>query len=238
MRYHFLLNIDGKMYVPCLFIMRCELSAVGWGEFEIESDVEITAGSRAVFSAKLETSVWREQLAGVVTKPVKLAARHWSVTVREYSLVLDTDVAISLVHPSFTDVMGEISRELGLKINVPKLPAYDEKLPHFVHTGSARRALRAAFDAWNLIDAVWYQIDGKIWVGRYADSERAMKMPVGIHHGIIQERSKSAHHMIKFWLIPSLRPGAKLKLDGQTFKVDAITTENSTSEIKWTLFKG
>lgn len=90
---------------------------------------------------------------------------------REYAAVLNNNFNIMLRHPTLQQVTDELSKQSGLKFEIPNQKYAQTAIPCFYADGSGYSILENIGRAFKINDYIWQQMaNGTIFVGSYNDS--------------------------------------------------------------------
>jgi len=146
---------------------------------------------------------------GYVEKVVPVGDRRAKVFCRELSAVLAKPLPLNLRHVSAREVVTEINRLTGLNFATPETDYSTTKVANFYNIGTGYAAMNEIGRVFNIVDYIWQQQAGIVYVGSWADSRWANKKDLLLPQGLFDKQSENKS--AKVLAMPALRPGVRLR---------------------------
>ncbi len=226
------LLINGRPIALASDYVRLELSEVGTGIFEVLEERQRL--ERALLELYVGVGDAQEYLVltGAVNGTRRLAPGRVRIDANELCTVLDLKLVLNLMHCTPRMVIAKIEETTGLRFLLPAGAAYlDERHVRFRSYGNCRLALATLAKAWELDDAVWFQLpDGRMYWGHWAAGPYT-KAPLPIGSELISERDNERRTLVLPY-IPALRPGMVVQSDFR-FRIEKLVFSGETTRVEW-----
>lgn len=204
-----------------------ETSNIGGAVFTIRADAMPTGV--VSFQAGYTTGRWYPVFLGRIKNGTARDAKSWILTCTEITATaLLLPCPVSLRDCSVADVCADISRTLGINIDVASESYTSQRIPRFASTTDALTAVEGINTAFNL-DLSWYQLpSGDLWIGHQSDSPQAKNQ-----HSIPDElfHKQKSNQIATLPALPGLRPG--MILNNKVLQV--VRLNETETHIQWTL---
>ncbi|HEX7928212.1 MAG TPA: hypothetical protein VF678_11515, partial [bacterium] len=162
------LQISGKPVPVEGVSVSLMLNDVGVGTFVVPGDAPVKKGGFAEFFISVAGGAHYLVFTGAVTE-VQLAQNRQQVKARELCAVLEYPTFFFLRRTTLREVIAKIEEESKLHFILPRGAGYlNDRKPAFESGGSCKNALAQLPKAFDVPDAVWYQMpDGTIYWGQW-----------------------------------------------------------------------
>jgi len=225
------LQISGRPVPVEAVSVNLMLNDVGFAQFTVPNSAPVTKGGFAEFFISVAGGAHYLVFTGAVTE-VQLAENRQQVRVRELCAVLEYPCFFFLRRTTLREVIAKIEQESRLHFILPSGAGYlNERKPVFESQGSCKNALAQLPKAFDVPDAVWYQMpDGTIYWGVWQNGPFT-KAAVPIESKLILENDNKS--LLRLPCIPALRPGMLVQSDFR-FRIDAVTFQGDTVQVQYT----
>lgn len=184
--------------------IRLDLYAPGRAVFQVQASAALSG--QVYFS--LGYSAEDNDLAffsGYVERSLTVDGAQQRLMCRELSSVLNSDLPISLRHPTMRQVLQAYAALTGLVFAVPDRSYADTRVPCFMAMGNGCHGMDTMGAVFHIDDYVWFQQgDGSIYVGSWQDTRWAANT---INIGDNWWSGVTADGGARLPAIPALRPG-------------------------------
>jgi hypothetical protein len=226
------LQIDGRAVPVDAVTVSLMLNEVGFALFTIPAPAAVKKGGFAEFFISVAGGAHYLVFTGAVTE-VQLGENRQQLKVRELSAVLEFPCFFFLRQTTLREVIARIEQESKLHFILPSGADYlNDRKPAFESKGSCKNALAQLPKAFDVPDAVWYQMpDGTIYWGAWQTGPFT-KAAVPIEGKLILEND-TKQNLLRLPCIPALRPGMWVQSDFR-FRIDAVTFQGDTVLVEYT----
>ncbi len=225
------LQIAGQAIPLEAVTVQLRLNEVGSGQFTVPAAPAVKKGTFAEFFISVAGGAHYLVFTGAVTN-VTAAEGRQQVVARELCAVLEFPCFFFLRRATVRDVIAKIEEESRLHFLLPAGADYlSDRRPAFESKGSCRAALAQLPKAWDVPDAVWYQLpDGTLYWGRWQTGPFT-KGAVPIEAKLMLEHQPD-QGLLRLPCIPALRPGMVVQSDFR-FRIDGVIFQGDTVQVKY-----
>lgn len=207
--------------------VRLELHSPGRASLRVVSSVALS-GIVTLDLGYSHQSQLHRWFTGFIEKSVTVSNNEQQLFCRELSAILNRRLPISLRHATLRTVLADISRQSGLRFNVPKAAYSDTRTPYFFSMGGGYHCMDAIGQVFNISDYIWQQQgNGEIYVGSWADSfwaNKPLELPEKLLTGHLPDDGADIP------AVPALRPGIQFNAQ---FYITSITLNESKMRLTW-----